>query len=86
MSKKPLKIQDNEEISSHLRKRLKALPDSPGVYIMRDAEGVIIYVGKATSLKQRVRSYFQAGTKHSPKTAMHEKSDGFGLVCGGKPH
>ncbi len=70
MSKKPIKIEDNQEISSHLRQQLQALPDSPGVYIMRDSEGIIIYVGKATSLKQRVRSYFQAGTKHSPKTAM----------------
>ena len=39
---------------------LKALPDSPGVYLMKDAAGKIIYVGKAISLKNRVRSYFQA--------------------------
>jgi excinuclease ABC subunit C len=36
-----------------------SLPDSPGVYLMRDAEGTIIYVGKATSLLRRVSSYFQ---------------------------
>jgi excinuclease ABC subunit C len=39
---------------------LKALPDSPGVYLMKDADGNIIYVGKAISLKNRVRSYFQS--------------------------
>lgn len=39
---------------------LKVLPDKPGVYIMRDDQGKVIYVGKAISLKNRVRSYFQA--------------------------
>jgi excinuclease ABC subunit C len=39
---------------------LKLLPDKPGVYLMKDVNGKIIYVGKAISLKNRVRSYFQA--------------------------
>jgi excinuclease ABC subunit C len=39
---------------------LKMLPDRPGVYLMKDVNGKIIYVGKAISLKNRVRSYFQA--------------------------
>lgn len=39
---------------------LKLLPDKPGVYLMKDESGKIIYVGKAISLKNRVRSYFQA--------------------------
>ena len=38
---------------------LKNLPDRPGVYLMRDGTGVIIYVGKAKSLKKRVSSYFR---------------------------
>ena len=43
-----------------LEDKLKQLPTSPGVYLMRDADGTIIYVGKARNLRQRVRSYFNA--------------------------
>jgi len=46
---------------------LRRMPASPGVYLMKDTEGKIIYVGKATSLQNRVRSYFGAGPL-SPKT------------------
>ena len=41
-----------------LEDKIRQLPASPGVYLMRDVDGVIIYVGKACSLRQRVRSYF----------------------------
>ncbi len=40
--------------------KLKALPASPGVYLMKDVHGVVIYVGKAAVLRSRVRSYFQS--------------------------
>lgn len=43
-----------------IQEELKKLPDEPGVYIMHDADDVIIYVGKAVSLRNRVRQYFQA--------------------------
>ncbi|HEY4389630.1 MAG TPA: GIY-YIG nuclease family protein, partial [Ktedonobacteraceae bacterium] len=46
---------------------LNSLPHKPGVYLMKDAEGTIIYVGKAISLFNRVRSYFQESTDLSPK-------------------
>ena len=46
---------------------LKKLPDKPGVYIMKDENGAIIYVGKAVVLKNRVRQYFQASANHTPK-------------------
>lgn len=45
-----------------LEDKIKQLPNSPGVYLMRDAAGEIIYVGKARSLRQRVRSYFGSST------------------------
>jgi excinuclease ABC subunit C len=53
----------NEKIQSVLN----SLPHKPGIYLMKDAEGTIIYVGKAISLFNRVRSYFQESTDLSPK-------------------
>ncbi len=47
-----------QEVSQHLEAELRALPAKPGVYLFRDREGKIIYVGKAANLKSRVRSYF----------------------------
>jgi len=46
-------------------KRRRALPDRPGVYRMLRASGDILYIGKATSLRQRVATYFQKSTKHA---------------------
>ena len=54
--------------SSTVDDKLRTLPARPGVYLMKDAAGEIIYVGKAKSLRSRVRSYFQAGGTHSIKT------------------
>ncbi|MFC1860101.1 excinuclease ABC subunit UvrC [Chloroflexota bacterium] len=53
--------------SSLIAEQLRKLPSSPGVYLMRDAEGNILYVGKAANLRQRVRSYFSAGQRLSFK-------------------
>lgn len=53
----------NEKIQSVL----DSLPHKPGIYVMKDAQGTIIYVGKAVSLFNRVRSYFQESTDLSPK-------------------
>lgn len=50
-----------------LQEALKNLPDHPGVYIMKDCDGDIIYIGKAVSLKNRVRQYFQNSKNHHPK-------------------
>lgn len=46
---------------------LAVLPEAPGVYIMHDSTGKVIYVGKAVILKNRVRSYFRKSTQSSPK-------------------
>lgn len=51
----------------NLEEELKKLPDKPGVYIMHNKLGTIIYVGKAVNLKNRVRQYFRASTNHSAK-------------------
>jgi excinuclease ABC subunit C len=51
-----------------LESKLKHLPTRPGVYLFKDGEGVILYVGKANSLRARVRSYFQSTGGHSLKT------------------
>ena len=51
-----------EEEVDLLRQKLDALPKGPGVYMFRDAKNVVIYVGKAKSLRPRVRSYFQDGS------------------------
>ena len=51
----------------NLTEKVKNLPSSPGVYLMKDSRGSIIYVGKSKHLKQRVQSYFQNSKNHSPK-------------------
>jgi excinuclease ABC subunit C len=49
-------------VTPDLQATLKKLPDRPGVYLMRDARGEVVYVGKAQSLRSRVRSYWQKAT------------------------
>jgi excinuclease ABC subunit C len=61
--------------------RLKALPAKPGVYIMRDARGDVIYVGKAANLRNRVRNYFGAPHSLEPKTqALVAQIDDFEFI------
>ena len=70
-----MKLQEwGIELKSHLnvieekdmkiiQEKLKHLPTNPGVYVMLDSDGKIIYVGKAKNLKNRVRQYFFNGVK-----------------------
>ncbi len=58
---------ENERIS-YLREKAASLPLSPGVYLMKDAGGTIIYVGKSSALKNRVSSYFTDIAHHNVKT------------------
>jgi excinuclease ABC subunit C len=55
-------------MSPNVEAKLRSLPTTPGVYLMRNDAGEIIYVGKAKSLRARVRSYFQSGAQHALKT------------------
>lgn len=51
----------------YLKQKANELPQSPGIYLMKDAHGGILYVGKAKQLKQRVTSYFRKNTQHTKK-------------------
>ena len=62
-----------------LRDKANRLPLLPGVYIMKDSRGEVIYVGKAKALKNRVTSYFRG--EHLPKVAaMAAKVDNFDVI------
>ena len=54
-------------MNTKIQEKLKLLPDKPGVYKMFNAQGELIYVGKAVNLKNRVRQYFQKSRHVSPK-------------------
>ncbi len=53
--------------SEQIKEELDKLPKSPGVYLMHDSKGGVIYVGKAVNLRNRVRSYFRISTKKTAK-------------------
>ena len=57
-------------VSPELQSKLGHLPQQPGVYLMKNVRGEILYVGKALVLADRVRSYFLKGTDHTPKTSV----------------
>lgn len=55
---------------SALRQRIARLPDRPGVYLFKDAQGRLLYVGKATSLRKRVAAYFHRASALAPRVAQ----------------
>jgi len=61
------------DTSDALQRKLDTLPDGPGVYLWRDADGEILYVGKAKRLKSRVRSYFAPDFDASPKHRLLQR-------------
>lgn len=68
-------------VIERIKEKLKNLPTTPGVYIMKNAEGKVIYVGKSKVLKNRVSQYFQNTASHTPKTvAMVEKVNDFDYI------
>jgi excinuclease ABC subunit C len=60
-------------MAGHLEKTLKSLPAKPGVYLFRDDRSEVVYVGKAKSLRPRVRSYFQAGHGRPGTAGLRER-------------
>ncbi len=68
-------------IIDELKKNAARLPLAPGVYIMRDKEDTVVYVGKAKKLRNRVCQYFQDTASHTPKTRlMVSKIDHFDVI------
>ena len=59
---------------SQLKEQLSSIPAKPGIYLMKDVNGKVIYVGKAVNLRNRVRSYFHASANRFPKT-RHLRQD-----------
>ena len=60
---------------TELRQIIKNFPETPGIYLMKNAEGKIIYVGKATSLKLRIMSYFNRSLSVKTHSQMSEVAD-----------
>ena len=60
------RYSDSEKLTE-LKAKANRLPLTPGVYIMKDKNGVIIYIGKAKALKNRVTQYFGSGNQHTEK-------------------
>ena len=68
-------------MQSKIQEQLNLLPTNPGVYLMKNEQAKIIYVGKAINLKNRVKSYFQSSKNHSPKVkSMVEKISDFEYI------
>lgn len=71
-------------MNNNIEEKLALLPHNPGVYIMKDGKGKIIYVGKAISLKNRVTQYFRQNSSHSAKVrAMVARIEDFETILTG---
>lgn len=74
----------SSEDNKALREKTEKIPELPGVYLMKDGRGRIIYVGKAGNLKKRVKSYFRGSSSQDPKTArLREKIEDIDYVTTG---
>jgi excinuclease ABC subunit C len=74
-------------LSERLEAQLRALPDSPGVYLFHGRDGEVLYVGKAKSLRKRVQSYFRREAYTTVKTAeLVERIEEIEFVGAGGEH
>lgn len=72
-------------LPEQVQEKLKKLPGKPGCYIYKDDDANILYVGKALSLKSRVRSYFQESARHGPRIdRLVRKVRGHRMDCRGQ--
>jgi excinuclease ABC subunit C len=69
-------IEDHDELLPGFRRaaqKVREFPQTPGVYLMKDSAGRVMYAGKAKNLRARVSSYFLKGAEHEPRTAIWVK-------------
>ena len=64
-------------MNENIKEKLKKLTTKPGVYVMKDKSGIVIYVGKAKNLKNRVSQYFRSSQKPTKVQAMVDNIDDF---------
>ena len=70
-----------KRVAAGLKEAAASLPDAPGVYIFKDGRGKVIYVGKASSLRKRVASYFQRGERDNPRLEMlRSRAEGLDFI------
>ena len=69
-----------QKVSEKVIQKLNFLPESPGVYLMKDSEGNIIYVGKALVLKNRIKSYFASQLYDVKTQKLVENIDDFEYI------
>ena len=75
-------MANNEKRNEHLLDKANSLPICPGVYIMKDKTGKVIYVGKSRKLKNRVSQYFQNSKKNYKTSRMVYFADDFDyIIC-----
>ena len=67
-------------VSEKIKEKVKLLPASPGVYIMHDKTGKVIYVGKAKKLKNRVKTYFDSSQKTQKTYALVSNVEDFEYI------
>ena len=69
-----------EKVKQKIREKLALLPEKPGVYLMKNANGKIIYIGKSKLLKNRVRSYFSGKPTDNKTAELVQRIDDFEYI------
>ena len=68
------------DVRAMIEDKLAGVPDAPGVYLMRDGKQRVIYIGKARSLRTRVRSYFRSGDHTAKTTSLVQRVSDFEVI------